>query len=235
MIQLNLLPDVKLQYIKAERTRSLVLSTAVLITAAAIALLVLLLVIGGLQKKHISDLNKDIKTNTAKLQSQKDIAKILTVQNQLNSLTALHDQKPAAANLFGYLNDVTPVQVSITNFTIDFTTQTATITGTADSLSSVNKYVDTLKFTTYTTGDNSTPTKAFSDVVLSSFGLSSGSTNPKQNAAYTITLSYNPDIFDSTKKVELKVPNVTTTRSQIGEQSDLFTPAPSTSSSGGSQ
>lgn len=235
MIQLNLLPDVKLQYIKAERTRGLVLSTAFLITAAAIALLVLLLVIGGLQKKHISDLNKDIKTNTAKLQSQKDIAKILTVQNQLNSLTALHDQKPAAANLFGYLNDVTPVQVSITNFTIDFTAQTATITGTADSLSNVNKYVDTLKFTTYTTGDNSTPTKAFSDVVLSSFGLSSGSTNPKQNAAYTITLSYNPDIFDSTKKVELKVPNVTTTRSQIGEQSDLFTAAPSTTTGGGSR
>ena len=161
MIQLNLLPDVKLQYIKAERTRGLVLSTAALITAAAIALLILLLVIGGLQKKHISDLNKDIKSNTAKLQSQKDIAKILTVQNQLNSLTALHDSKPAAANLFGYLNGVTPVQVSITSFNIDFTSQTATITGTADSLSSVNKYVDTLKFTTYTTEDSSKPTKAF--------------------------------------------------------------------------
>ena len=44
MIQLNLLPDVKMQYIKAQRTRNMVLSTAVIISLASVALLVLLLV-----------------------------------------------------------------------------------------------------------------------------------------------------------------------------------------------
>ena len=154
MIQLNLLPDVKLEYIKAQRSRRLVFSVSVLVTIASVALLLLLLSVEGLQKKHLSDLNNDISSETSKLQNEPQINKILTVQNQLESLTALHAGKPAATRLFDYLNQVTPANVNITDFSIDFTKQTTTVTGTSDSLSSVNKYVDTLKFTTYTTDSN---------------------------------------------------------------------------------
>jgi len=223
MIQLNLLPDVKMKYIKAQRTRNMVLSTAVIITLASVALLVLLLVVGGLQKKHISDLNADIKTDSAQLKKQKDIEKILTVQNQLNRLTELHEAKPAAANLFGFLNEVTPSETGITNFKIDFTDQTITVTGTAPSLSSVNKYIDTLKYTKYSNDTNSDMTPAFKDVVLTSFSLSTGSQDPKKVASYTITMSYDPMLFDISKNVQLTVPKITTTRAQLTDTSDLFT------------
>ncbi len=232
MIQLNLLPDVKMQYIKAQRTRNMVLSTAIIISLASVALLVLLVLVGGLQKKHISDLNKDIKSDTATLQNKPEIEKILTVQNQLQRLTELHEQKPAVSNLFGYLNQVTPTQVDITNFTIDFTAQTASITGTADSLGSVNKYVDTLKFTTFTTESDTKSQKAFSDVVLTSFGLSSGAQGGRP-ATYTITLAYNPTIFDVTQKVTLSVPKLTTTRSAIEKPlEDLFQASPTPAAGG---
>lgn len=232
MIQLNLLPDVKMQYIKAQRTKNMVLSTAIIISLASVGLLILLLLVGGVQKKHISDLNKDIKADTATLQKQPDIEKILTVQNQLQRLTELHESKPAVSNLFVYLNQVTPTQVDITEFTIDFTANTATVTGTADSLSSVNKYVDTLKFTTFTTEENSTPQKAFSDVVLSSFSLST-SGQIKRAASYTITMAYNPTIFDVTQKVSLSVPKLTTTRSALEKPvEELFQASPNTSAGG---
>ncbi|MFO0781863.1 MAG: PilN domain-containing protein [Candidatus Saccharimonadales bacterium] len=230
MIQLNLLPDVKMEYIKAQRTRSLVLSSAVIIALGSIALLVLLLVVGGLQKKHISDLTKDIKTDTATLQKKPEITKILTVQNQLQSLTALHEQKPAVSNLFGYLNEVTPTQVDITNFDIDFTTQVVTITGTADSLGAVNKYVDTLKFTTYEIDGDQTKQKAFKDVVLSSFGVSDSGQGRAAN--YSITFSYDPNIFDVSKKVTLAVPNLTTTRSAIEQPVEELFQAAQTSGGG---
>ena len=230
MIQLNLLPDVKMEYIKAQRTRSLVLSSAVIIALGSIALLVLLLVVGGLQKKHISDLTKDIKTDTATLQKKPEITKILTVQNQLQSLTALHEQKPAVSNLFGYLNEVTPTQVDITNFDIDFTTQGVTITGTADSLGAVNKYVDTLKFTTYEIDGDQTKQKAFKDVVLSSFGVSDSGQGRAAN--YSITFSYDPNIFDVSKKVTLAVPNLTTTRSAIEQPVEELFQAAQTSGGG---
>jgi len=226
MIQLNLLPDVKLEYIKAQRSRRLVTSSAVLVSLIAIGLLVILLAVSGLQKKHISDLTNDIANQSRQLQQKPQVDKILTVQNQLESLTALHAAKPAASQLFDYLNQVTPTQVNITSFNVDFTAQTMTITGTADALSSVNKYVDTLKFTKYTTDTNDTSTAAFNNVVLSSFGLSSGSHDSTQAATYTVNVAYDPKIFDITQKVSLDVPNLVTTRSNVDQPGDLFKAAP---------
>lgn len=226
MMQLNLLPDVKMQYIKAQRSRRLVLSISIITTVAAVALLLLLLSVDGLQKKHLSDLNKDIKSESSKLQHEPQIDKMLTVQNQLSSLTELHATKPAAARLFDYLNQVTPAKVNITDLTVDFTQQTATITGTSDSLANVNKYVDTLKYTKFSADGSNKVQPAFNNVVLSSFGLNTDSQDSNQAASYTITIAYNKDIFDITKNVQLSVPSVTTTRQNIGQPTDLFQAAP---------
>jgi len=235
MIQLNLLPEVKLLYLKAQRQRRLVMSLSIITAGSAIGLLLLLLSINGLQKKHMSDLTKDIKRANSQLAGKTDINKILTVQNQLGSLTPLHDQKPAAARVFDYLNETTPASVSITTFILDFTQNTATITGTSDTLSNVNKYVDTLKFVTFTTEDKDKPQPAFGDVVLSSFGLNTGAGDVSQAASFTITLTYDKTIFDITEKVDLTVPSTTTTRSQVNQPSDLFKPTPTVPAAGGAR
>lgn len=214
--QFNLLPDVKLQYLKAESTRRLVTTLSVLITIVAVALLIVLFAVTTLQRKHLSDLDRDIKTASAKLEGQPDLNKILTVQNQLGSLTDLHDAKPAASRLTTYLSQITPLKASISNLNVDFTQNQMTITGTANSLATVNQYVDTLKFTTYKTADSDGSTNAFSDVVLGSFGLT------QHEADYTITLTYDPVIFDITQDVTLTVPNKVTTRSEVEQPTDLF-------------
>lgn len=67
MIQFNLLPDVKLQYIKARRSKQLVMLISVAVAATALALLVLLFINVKLQSHHIDNLTKDIKTDTATL------------------------------------------------------------------------------------------------------------------------------------------------------------------------
>ncbi len=222
MIQLNLLPDVKLEYIKAQRSRRLVTSLAVAVSLAAVALLALLFSISSLQHKHLADLTKDISIESAKLQQQPDINKILTVQNQLGSLTNLHATKPAVARLFDYLNSVTPAQVNISNLTVDFTQQTMTVTGTSDALASVNKYIDTLKFTKYTTDASGTGLPAFSNIVLASFGVNNSTQDKSQAATYTINLSYDKTIFDITQTIKLAVPEQTTTRATLDQPTDLF-------------
>jgi hypothetical protein len=227
MTQLNLLPDVKMEYIKAKRQQRLAVSIAFIVTIVTIGLLVLLLAADGLQKKHLSDLSRDITNDGNSLQQQPQITKVLTVQNQLESLTALHNGKPAASRVFDYLNAVTPAQVDINNFTIDFTQYTATITGTADALSSVNQYVDTLKATTYTSNMSTGRLPAFSDVVLASFGLSSTPTTAGQAATYSINFSYDKNIFDVTQQIKLTVPSLTPSRSNVVQPSDLFQATPS--------
>ena len=154
MIQLNLLPDVKLEYLKTERTkRKIILISSSFAGAALVILAMLFVVVSVLQKQHLSSLNKDIKTYSQKLSDTTDLNKILTIQNQLESLPGMHDQKVVASRLFSYMSQVTPNQASIASLKIDFATSTISFNGAADSLETVNKFTDTLKFTDYKTAD----------------------------------------------------------------------------------
>lgn len=229
-IEVNLLPDVKQEYIKAEHSRRLVISVSVIVIIASVGLLVLLLSASALQKKHINDLTTDIKKYSDELKSKPQISKILTVQNQLQSLTALHDEKPAASRVFDYLNQTTPTVVDISSFKVDFTSKTVTISGNADSLSAVNKYIDTLKFTSYKSANGSS-TKAFSNVVMTTFGVSSGDKGSRP-ASYTITFNYDPVLFDVTKSARLSVPAQTTTR-PTASSAELFTDVKTNSNTNG--
>ncbi|MEI8338840.1 MAG: PilN domain-containing protein [bacterium] len=221
MIELNLLPDVKQELVKASRVQRIIIVASLLASAAAIALVVTLFSLSQIQKKHINDLNQDIAKTTAQIQKDSQLKKILTVQNQLNSLTALHASKPAASRLFNYLIQTTPSDVSITNFTVDFNTHKITITGTAPTLSSVNKYVDTLKFTQYKIEKSKTSTKAFSGVVLSSYTVSG-----QGGITYSVSFQYDPVIFDINKTILLSVPNQTSTRSSTEQPTQVFKDAP---------
>lgn len=221
MIELNLLPDVKLEYIKAQRQRRLVVGISSIVTIAAVAVLVLTLGVSGLQKKHLSDLTKDINKKTATLQGTKNINDILTIQNQLQSLPALHNSKPAASRLFNYLNQVTPTNDSISAFNVDFTTQLASITGSGKSLTDVYKFIDTLKFTQFTTATDSTKKLAFTDVVLGTFGLAPTG-GAQAQTSFTIGFKYDKALFDVTQEPKLIVPTLATTRAVAEQTTDLF-------------
>jgi len=218
MIQFNLLPDIKQQYLKAQRQKHLVSFISTLATLAAIAIfVVLLLVVQVWQKKSISDLNGDIKKYSHELSSTDDLNKILTVQNQLKSLPALHDQKAVASRMFDYTTQLTPAKATISKLNLDFAANTVSITGSADSLATVNTYVDTLKFTKFTTnGDDQQSGNAFSSVVLSTFGRTGNETT------YTITANFDPLIFSQEQSATLTVPKITTSRSATEQPTDLF-------------
>lgn len=218
MIQFNLLPDIKIQYLKAKRQEHAVVLGSVLAIIAAVTIFVLLMaVVHGLQKKTISDLNSDIQVASKELQGTKDLNKILTVQNQLGALTSLHDNKPISSRLYGYLSQVTPADASISQISVDLELSTITLNGAAPDLTVVNKYVDTLKFTTFTTASATEDTKAFSEVVLNSFA------RDPEDASYGISFKYDPLIFSGTEKdVTLTVPNIISTRSQVDRPTALF-------------
>jgi Tfp pilus assembly protein PilN len=209
MIQFNLLPGVKQEYIKARRTKQMVVLISFVVSAASLAILLLLLVtVDVVQKKSLSDANSDIKRYSAQLKSIPNLDKILTVQNQLNTLTGLHDTKPVVSRTFSYLAQLTPSTVSISSYTADHTANTMTITGEAQSLDQVNVYADTLKATRYTTDTGTGSKKAFSSVVLSTFGRDS------KGATYTLSVAFDPTIFSNKSDVKLAVPNIVTSAQQ---------------------
>lgn len=208
MIQFNLLPDVKIALIKAQRQKRLLISLSTIISIAAVVIMVVLFVFANfMQKKNINDLTKDISTESKNLMATENLNKILTVQNQLSKIDTLHADKVQAKKVFEYIQQVTPANVSVTQLDVDFDASTISLTGKAESLAAVNTYADSLKFTEYTVGgDNNDSKRAFSSVVLASF-----SRNDNTNS-YTITLSFDPLIFTE-KEVQLKIPQMNTSRS----------------------
>lgn len=220
MIQFNLLPDIKIEYIRAQRNKRLVVAVSSLVTVVALAIVIgLSLSVFVFQKEHMANLSDDIAKSTRNLGATNDISKILTVQNQLNSLSGLHDKKQNTTRIFPYIQQLTPTDISISSFTIDFELQTMTVTGaandaSANKLAAINRFVDTLKFTEYTSGEDSS--KAFSEVVLSSIGRA------ESGASYTIALKFDPQIFSNTENVALNVPKQITTRSETEKPTSLF-------------
>lgn len=222
MIQFNLLPDVKVAFITARRTKRMVslLATVVIGTSLAIVT-ILIVIIFGWQRASLSNLDRSIKASANDLRSQTDIDKVLTVQNQLSSIDDLHAQKPEVARVFVYLTQVTPSKITVSTLAVDFATPTVSIIGQAPSIEEVNKYVDTLKFTTVGNNDKGTAvtagTKAFTQVVLAAYTLDSS------GASFTITFAYNPMIFSSSEtNLKLTVPKITSTRSETERPADLF-------------
>src|SRR5438309_11123953 len=154
-VQFNLLPDVKLNYIKAQRSKSIVVTISLVVTGAALALFIILLfTVDVLQKKQLSDADKDIKASSQKLEAIPNLDKVLTIQNQLSALSNLHHNKHIASRIFNYLPQVTPSNVRIGSISTDFVGNTMTVDGTAGSQHDVNVFIDTLKFTTYKLGDS---------------------------------------------------------------------------------
>ncbi len=227
MIQFNLLPDLKMEYIKARRQKHTLMFTSMLTAATAVTVFVLLFVtVNVFQRTHINDLDRDIKESSNQLTSTEDLNKVLTIQNQLSALPKLHGDKPVTSRVFSYMSQVTPNQVNIGSMTLDFSASKLEITGTTDSIGTINKFVDTLKFTTYTAlGNDGSATnplnKAFKDVVMASFGRTD------KDATYQITLNFDKTIFDGSKNVTLNVPkNFITTRSETEKPTDLFKALP---------
>lgn len=216
-IQFNLLPDIKIQYLKAKRQKHMVIMISVAASVISLAVFVLLLAtVFVLQKKNLADLNKDIKSSSDQLQGVKDLNKILTVQNQLGKLTPLHDAKPVTSRLYSFITQVTPANAKLTKLIISHEAATLDIAGTADNLTTVNKYTDTLKFTKFTTVDGGPEKNAFSDVVLTSF------TRDKLTTTFEISLKFDPLLFSGEHDAKLNVPKIITTRSEVDKPGELF-------------
>lgn len=201
MIQFNLLPDIKIQYLRANRQKHIVMLISVIVIAISLAALGLLLgVVYGVQKKTVADLNNDIKSSSSELQNTPDLTKILTVQNQLKALEGLHNDKPVTTRMFDYLDQAVPASVSNSRTLTDFVGHTINLSGTADSLNTVNVFIDRLKATTYhTDSDNKTEKKAFSEVTLASFGRDS------KSATYTIAFKFDQAIFSESDNVTFTI------------------------------
>lgn len=216
-VQFNLLPDLKLNYVKSQRTRNIVLTNAIIITVASFSIfLIMMFTVNVVQKRQLSGADNEVSKATQELKQVKNIEEVLTVQNQLKTLSQLHSDKYISSRIFAYLPQITPTNAKVGNLSLDFVEGTLQLDGTANSQHTVNTFIDTLKFTTFKSAD--TDRRAFPSVVLSSFSINQG------NVSYSLAIKFEPELFSNTLKEapKLTVPQLTTTRSALGDPANTL-------------
>lgn len=223
MIQINLLPDLKKEFIKSQKTKGLVVASSILVTLCAIGLSLLLFVYVNFgQQFQINLITGDIKQKADKLAAIPGVDQYLTVQNQLTSIPQLHDQKGNYSRLFNFLkvlNPNKPNNVNLSRVQLTNADKSVTLTGTSGSFEALNVFIDTLKnakikYQVNGTGDP-IEQQMFAQVFTQDSGL--GKVSDKIVVSFTVRVIYNDAVFDTRNtNVEAQVPNITTTTSVTG-------------------
>ncbi len=201
MIQFNLLPDVKMQYVKAKRTKKLIISGSFLLSIGSVAIVAILFsIVQFAQKQHINDLSGDILAETNKIKSIENLNELLTVQNQLTLLSSLHKNKPESSRLFDYVTFVTPEMAKVQSLNFDSINSKLVLQGTADKIATVNKMVDNIKATMYVVDGSadSTELPAYSQVSTQLSG-------DNEKASFKIDLVFDPMIFNNVQEITMKL------------------------------
>lgn len=217
-VQFNLLPDVKLDFVKTQRIRRMVVSTSLVVGSVTLGIfLILLIFVFVVQKQQLNSAGKAVEASSKQLKNIPNVATAVTVNDQLKSLTGLHQNKHMVGRIFTYLAQLTPSNLSIGKLDMDMATNAMSISGNADSQQTVNSFIDTLKATTYKIGTASAK-PAFSSVLESDFSINAG------NVSYKLNLQFDPTLFANNvldAQGQPQVPQLTVP-SQQTTQSDIF-------------
>lgn len=109
MIQINLVPDVKQELLKAQRMRSMVVSISIITSIVSVAVVVVLLVyVYGIQFGRNVYLDNQIKNKSADLAKVEDLSRMVTIQNQLGKVSTLNEEKTVSSRVFDMLSAVLP-------------------------------------------------------------------------------------------------------------------------------
>lgn len=205
MIEINLIPDVKRELLRAQRTRALVIFVSIITSIVAAGLVVaLLLYIFAVQNVRGYFLDEQISDKGTQLSEVKDLSKMLTIQNQLGKIPSLNDQKVMASRTFDALSAIIPPSpngVGISQLTLDTAMKTIRLEGQTRGYDSMEVFKKTLESTIIMysmRGDDPSvePITApiASDVSVSdtSFGESSSG---QKVLLFTISFTYADDLY----------------------------------------
>lgn len=134
--EINLVPEVKLQMIKAQKLRNLVLYVCILVSAVSVGVVVVLFAIKSGQDIAMANQDGKLETLSAKLMGYEELGDIVTIQAQLEKLSQIQGNKKVLSRVFGAMNVMLPQggdSVQLSDLRLDFTTNVLRIEGQADA------------------------------------------------------------------------------------------------------
>jgi len=200
MIEINLIPDVKQELIRARTQRSAVVSISIFITLAFIALAIVLSVyVFGVQTVRSAIADSQIKKGAEQLAQVEDLSKVLTIQNQLTKVNDLNDSKKIDSRVFQILQAIIPPapnSVTVSNLTIDTETGSLTFEGQTSSYPSLETFKKTIAAANirYTDNGEQKDVPLASDLSISDISYGEDSTGSKV-VRFSVSFTYADETF----------------------------------------
>lgn len=200
MIEINLVPDVKQELLRAKRARSLVITGAIVTSIIAGSIVAILLIyIYGIQSIRHVTLDNDINKQNEQFVKVEDLSKILTIQNQLATISELNSQKKIDSRIFETLAAVVPPQpnsVQISRINIDNEASTITLEGQTATFDSMEVFQKTLNsaLITYMKDEVPQETQLVKSLTMGDVAYGSNSSGEKV-IIFALTFEYAEELF----------------------------------------
>lgn len=134
--EINLVPEVKMQMIKAQKMRNLVLFICIVVSSVAVGAVVVLFGIKSGQDIAISSQDKKLEMMSEKLNSYSELNNLITIQGQLEGISNIIGQKTVLSRVFGALGVMLPQgadTVQLSELSVSLDSNTIRMEGQADA------------------------------------------------------------------------------------------------------
>jgi len=233
MIEINLVPDIKQEYLRSQSLRAKVISMSIFASLAAGGVVVLLATTLGGQAIADSLADNTIKGNYNKLVNQyPNLSDIVTIQNQLANVSKINDSKQLTSRTFELLEAINPKAPDTINpnkVTVTPSTKSISIEATAENgFNAADAFKKTILNTDIVYGADDTKIPLADDVQISdiSYGVSSLSNRPVLRFKFVFT--YPEQLFInnvSNVRIVSPVTTIDVTDSKLRVPDNLFAPA----------
>lgn len=135
--EINLVPEVKAQMIKAQKIRNLVLFICIVVSSVAVGAVVVLFGVKSGQDIAMSSQDRRLAQMSDKMNSYSELSELITIQGQLEKISAIVDQKTVLSRVFGALGVMLSVgddSVKLSELRVNLETNVISMEGQADAL-----------------------------------------------------------------------------------------------------
>lgn len=134
--EINLVPNVKAQMIRAQKMRNYVLFLCIVISSVAIGVVVILFGVKSGQDIAMSNQDSKLELLSKKLNGYSELSNLITVQGQLQGIDDITDQKTVFSRVFGALGAMLPQgsdSVKLSQLSVNMETGVLRMDGQADA------------------------------------------------------------------------------------------------------
>ncbi len=230
MIEINLIPDVKQELLRAQRARAVVISGSIITCIVAGAIVTLLaLYVFGFQTVRSVIADQSIKDGNKTLSQVEDLSKMLTIQNQLSKINTLNADKKLDSRVFDVLAAIIPPapnEVKFSKVTLNTEDKTISLEGQTRAYDSMEVFKKTVESSVVVYSLDGVETQVDLASEVNTTGVSYGEDgNGQKVLRFVLSFTYPPELFSAKNPVvTLKLSiNGNVTDSYLGIPKSIFT------------